>query len=66
MENSMESKYSNMQEGARRHQEKLKLANKMAKLARDGKFVVSANDGNEGAGGVLNFYSDTIDAVNKR
>ena len=44
----------------------MKLANKMAKLARDGKFVVSANDGNEGAGGVLNFYSDTIDAVNKR
>ena len=64
-ENSAESKYSNMQEGARRHKEKLQLADNMARLAREGKFVVSANSNQEG-GGVLNFYSDTIDTVQKR
>lgn len=53
-----------MQEGARRHKEKLSLADNMARLAREGKFVVSAGADQEG--GVLNFYSDTIDVVQKR
>ena len=56
IENSAESKYSNSQEGARRHQEKLALAQNMVKLAQEGKFIVSAPENPE-AGGVLNFYN---------
>jgi len=63
VENSAESKYSNMQEGARRHKEKLSLAENMVMMAKQGRFVVQ--DANKD-GGVLNFYSDTIDVVNKR
>lgn len=63
IENQAESKYSSAQEGARRHDEKIALAKSMARLAGKGKFVVSDQSQSTG---ILDFYHNTMDVIQKR
>ena len=58
-----ESKYAAAQEGVRRHDEKIELADTMSKLGSHGKFVVTSNDG---PSNMLDFYGDAIDQIHKR
>ena len=57
-----EAANSDYMEGARKHDEKLKMAKALRHLAEKGHMVVSGKKGQE----VLDFYNDTLDVVSKR